>query len=214
MSCCSPLAEDEDLSMKTKTKTIENSRRPSLTRRILTNGLLLSHCTKPPLTFKSQQNHRTSIKPKSEEKLSSPTCSSTSSSSSSSTSSSSNCEKQMSRSEYLLQEQDQLSHQRKATSLKNVRIPSKILYPLEFESNENDSNWFPKRCSTSDETKVPTSDSGIVIDTVGTRPTSKSSIDEVSGIASAYLSDRLIEQMSHAKKKKKKKKNIDLTFSH
>jgi len=178
MSCCSPLAEDEDLSMKTKTKTIENSRRPSLTRRILTNGLLLSHCTKPPLTFKSQQNHRTSIKPKSEEKLSSPTCSSTSSSSSSSTSSSSNCEKQMSRSEYLLQEQDQLSHQRKATSLKNVRIPSKILYPLEFESNENDSNWFPKRCSTSDETKVPTSDSGIVIDTVGTRPTSKSSIDE------------------------------------
>lgn len=183
-------------------KTDENIRRPSLTRRILTNGLLLSHCTKPPLTFKSQQNHRTSLKPKSEEKLSSPTCSSTSSSSSSS--SSSNCEKQMSRSEYLLQDQEQLSHQRKATSLKNVRTPSKIVYPLEFESNANDSTWFPKRCSTSDETKVPTSDSGIVIDSVGTCPTSKSSIDEVSGIASACLFDRLIEQMSNEKRKRRR----------
>lgn len=140
--CCA--AEDEDES--------PNPRRPSFTRRILTNGLLLSNNRRPapPLTFNSQQQHRYPIKPKSEEKLST-----LSSPSSSPQSNSPTGEKLlMSRSDYILQQPDCLSSQRKATSLKSIRANSKILYPIDFD------------------TKVPTSDSGIVIDTDGTRPTS------------------------------------------
>jgi hypothetical protein len=179
ISYCAPLI-DEDLSTRN-----DNQRRPSFTRRILTNGLLLSHCSssnpthrrvQPPLTF-NQQRYQT--KPKSEEKLSSPIESSSSSSESNSPSG----EKFMSKSDFLLQQQQQnLSQQRKASSLKTIsdtsnQQPSKILYPIDFQTNNNEQSWYQK--NSSNYNKVPTSDSGIVIDTAGTLPTSKSSIDEV-----------------------------------
>ena len=183
ISCCTPLF-DEDLSSKN-----DNQRRPSFTRRILTNGLLLSHCSssnpthrraQPPLTFNQQRYH---IKPKSEEKLST-LSSPIESSSSSSESNSPSGEKFMSKSDYLLQQQQQqnLSQQRKASSLKTIsnttnQQPSKILYPIDFQSNHNEQSWYEKH--SSNHHKVPTSDSGIVIDTAGTLPTSKSSIEEV-----------------------------------
>jgi hypothetical protein len=179
ISYCAPHL-DEDLSSRN-----DNQRRPSFTRRILTNGLLLSHCSsssnpthrriQPPLTFNQQ---RYQMKPKSEEKLSTLSSPITSSSSSSESNSPSG-EKFISRSDYLLQQQQlqqqNLSQQRKASSLKTIsdttnQQPSKILYPIDFQTNNNDQSWY---------NKVPTSDSGIVIDTAGTLPTSKSSIEEV-----------------------------------
>lgn len=157
-----------------------SERRPSFTRRILTNGLLLSHCStsnsthrrpQPPLTFNQHHRH---LKPKSEEKLSSPIVSSGSSSESPSPSG----EKFISKSDYLLQQQQNLSQQRKATSLKTiVNSSSKILYPIDFPPTDIDQTWYQRHSSHQD--KVPTSDSGIVIDTAGTRPTSNSSIEEV-----------------------------------
>ncbi|CAF2839410.1 unnamed protein product [Rotaria sp. Silwood2] len=194
ISCCAPVI-DEDCSTRNKSSN-DNQRRPSFTRRILTNGLLLSHCSssnqnhrraQPPLTF-NQYRHQT--KPKSEEKLSSLSSPATfSSSSSSSESSSPSGEKFMSRSDFILQQQQQqqqqnISQQRKATSLKTIaetsnQQPSKILYPIDFQTNHIDQSWYQKHLSSSHHNKVPTSDSGIVIDTVGTRPTSKSSIEEL-----------------------------------
>ena len=180
MSCCVPLVDERNKSSD------DNQRRPSFTRRILTNGLLLSHCsnsnpiyrrTQPPLTF--NQHHRHHLKPKSEEKLSS-LSSPIVSSGSSSESTSPSGEKFISRSDYLLQQQAQnLSQQRKATSLKTITnsSSSKILYPIDFPSTEIDQSWYQRHTSHQD--KVPTSDSGIVIDTAGTRPTSNSSIEEV-----------------------------------
>jgi hypothetical protein len=91
----------------------------------------------------------------------------------------------MSRSDYLIQQQQQknISQQRKATSLKTISVSShpqssKIVYPIDFEGNHIDQSWYQKH-SSSPQNKVPTSDSGIVIDTAGTRPTSNSSIEEV-----------------------------------
>ncbi|CAF3597370.1 unnamed protein product [Rotaria sp. Silwood1] len=197
ISCCAPV-NDEDHSTRNKSSA-DNQRRPSFTRRILTNGLLLSHCSnsnpnhrraQPPLTF-NQYRHQ--VKPKSEEKLSSlssPITFSSSSSSSSSESSSPSGEKLMSRSDFILQQQQQqqqnISQQRKATSLKTIaetsnQQPSKILYPIDFQTNHIDQSWYKKRLSPSHHNKVPTSDSGIVIDTVDTRQTSKSSIEENDG---------------------------------
>lgn len=193
ITCCVPL-HHEDCSTKTKSSD-ENPRRPSFTRRILTNGLLLSHCsnsnpthrrTQPPLTFNQHhhRHHHHHHKPKSEEKLSS-LSSPIVSSSSSSESNSPTGEKFMSRSDYLFQQQQQqqqnLSQQRKATSLKTISTPqsssSKILYPIDFENTHIDQSWYQRQ--SSHQSKVHTSDSGIVIDTAGTRPTSNSSIEEV-----------------------------------
>ncbi|CAF1677967.1 unnamed protein product, partial [Adineta ricciae] len=191
--CCIPSLDHES---STINKSNEDSqRRPSFTRRILTNGLLLSHCsnqrrTQPPLTFNNQ--HRYQTKPKSEEKLST-LSSPIGSSSSSSESSSPSGEKFMSRSDFILQQQQQqqqqqnISQQRKASSLKTISAtaaqqPSKILYPIDFETNNNDQSWYQKQSSLSStsthQSKVPTSDSGIVIDTNVTRPTSNASIEE------------------------------------
>jgi hypothetical protein len=91
----------------------------------------------------------------------------------------------MSKSDFILQQQQlqqNISQQRKATSLKTISVssnqqPSKILYPIDFETNNIDQTWYQKH--SSHHNKVPTSDSGIVIDTADTRPTSKSSIEEV-----------------------------------
>ncbi|CAF0996293.1 unnamed protein product [Rotaria sordida] len=194
ISCCAPIT-DEDYSTRNKSSN-DNQRRPSFTRRILTNGLLLSHCsssnsnhrrTQPPLTF-NQYRHQT--KPKSEEKLSSvssPVAFLSSSSSSSSESNSPSGEKFMSRSDFIPQQQQNISQQRKATSLKTIaetsnHQPSKILYPIDFQTKHIDQSWYQKHLlSSSHYNKVPTSDSGIVIDTVSTRPTSKSSIEENDG---------------------------------
>ena len=177
---------DENPSKKYKQLDDEHQRRPSLTRRILTNGLLLSHCsninsahrrTQPPLTF---NQYRYQTKPKSEEKLSS-LSSPIVSSSSSSQSNSPSGDKFMSKSDYLFQQQQQqqqnLSQQRKATSLKTISNSPKIVYPIDFETARTDQSWYEKHSTY--QHKVPTSDSGIVIDTDGIRPTSKSSIDEV-----------------------------------
>ena len=180
ISCCASRV-DEDCSIKTKSSD-NTQRRPSFTRRILTNGLLLSHCSnsnsnhrrpQPPLTF---NQYRYPIKPKSEEKLSS-LSSPIVSSSSSSESNSPSGEKFMSKSDYLFQQQQNLSEQRKATSLKTISNSSKILYPIDFETNNTDQSWYQKH--SSQQNKVPTSDSGIVIDTDGIQLTSKSSIEEV-----------------------------------
>jgi hypothetical protein len=178
ISCCAPRI-DEDGSRRNRSSD-DTQRRPSFTRRILTNGLLLSHCsnhrrTQPPLTF---NQYRYSSKPKSEEKLSSLSSPLVSSSSSSEANSPSG-EKLMSKSDYLFHQQQQqnLSQQRKATSLKTISKSSKILYPIDFETNPTDQSWYQKH--SSQQNKVPTSDSGIVIDTDGTQLTSKSSIEEV-----------------------------------
>ena len=94
----------------------------------------------------------------------------------------------MSRSDYIIQQQQKnISQQRKATSLKTISVSShpqssKIVYPIDFEGNHIDQSWYQKHSSSSSsshQNKVPTSDSGIVIDTAGTRLTSNSSIEEV-----------------------------------
>ena len=204
VSCCAPLVDGDSLC---RNKSPEKSqRRSSFTRRILTNGLLLSHCSssasqrrsQPPLTF-NHQHQRHQIKPRSEEKLS--TLSSPNSSSSSQSSSPSG-DKLISRSDFMLQQQQNLSPQRKATSLKSIRVtsndqPSKILYPIDFESQDDDQSWYQKcsssiASSSSHQNKVPTSDSGIVIDTAGTRPTSKSSNDDVSLLTEHHLFSPLL----------------------
>lgn len=125
------------------------------------------------------------MKPKSEEKLSTISSPIVSSSSSSEANSPSG-EKLMSRSDFILQQQQpqNLSQQRKATSLKTISVGSKILYPIDFETNNIDQSWYQKHSSSCN--KVPTSDSGIVIDTDGTQPTSKSSIEEVRMIVYLY----------------------------
>lgn len=198
MSCCSTTGRQIDDEHSDEQNFFNpTQRRPSFTRRILTNGLLLSHCTsnanhrrastnaatsRGPITCISPDQHsRIQIKQKSEEKLSS--FSSPISSPTSSKSNSPTGDKLMSRSDFRLQQADQMTQQRKSSSLKNVRgssieSASRIVYPIDFETNHHDQIWLQKRCS-SHENKVPTSDSGIVIDTAGTRPTSKSSIDEV-----------------------------------
>jgi hypothetical protein len=153
-----------------------NQRRPSHTRRILTNGLLFSHSASNPIPHRVQQarisaydNHY-SIKPKSEDKLQSDT-------SSSSELLSSSDEKLLSRSDYILPQEQMTSQQRKASSLKSISMispqpVSKILYPIDFETDNMNISWYQKRLSDS----VPKSDSGIVID-IQTK--TKSSIEEV-----------------------------------
>ena len=141
--------------MESNSSSFLNERRPSLTRGILTNGLLFSHCASNPIP------RRTPADPL---QLRSDSCSSSSSSTSEIFSSSD--EKPLSRSDYLLQNESHLSPQRKSSSLKS--ISPHILYPIEFSDHS------PHAQSTN---KFPTSDSGIVIDT---RPASKSSIDQVS----------------------------------
>jgi hypothetical protein len=148
-----------------------NERRSSFSRRILTNGLLFSHYATNPIPCRIQEPLH-SIKSKTEEKFSSD-------SSSSSELLSSSDEKLLTRSEFILQQEQNISQQRKASSLKSISMLSpqtlsKILYPIDFETNHIDKSWHQKRSSHS--YKVPTSDSGIVIDT---QPTSKSSIEEV-----------------------------------
>ena len=196
ISCCTRTHGDDEETVDQRKLSNSTARRPSFSRRILTNGLLLSHCTGNSNNQRSTQNtvplvlpqiHRSPTKPKSEEKL--PTLSSPTSSSSSQSSSPTG-EKLMSRSDYHLQDQDPVSQNRKSTSLKNVRGPknessSKILYPIDFETHHEDPLWCQKL--SSNENKVPTSDSGIVIDSAGTRPTSKSSIDDVSYLFSINL---------------------------
>jgi len=125
--------------------------KPSYIRRILTNDLFYS----PPI-----QESLVSTKP-------------TSDTSSSSELLSSSDEKFLTRSEFILQQEQNISQQPKASSLKNIfmispRSLSKILYPIDFQMNNNDISW------THHSHKVPTSDSGIVIDIP-----SKSSIEEV-----------------------------------
>lgn len=90
-------------------------------------------------------------------------------------------EKLLSRSDYLLQHQTSLSPPRKSSSLKN--ISPNILYPIEYSPHPPSSSSH----------KVPTSDSGIVLDT---RPASKSSIEEqLEEIYDQTLQDlRLIKQ--------------------
>lgn len=156
MSYCVSNLDDESSTINKSTD--DNQRRPSFTRRILTNGLLLSHCSnhrrnQPPLTF---NQHRHQTKPKSEEKLST-LSSPIGSSSSSSESNSPSGEKFMSRSDYILQQQQQqqtISQQRKASSLKTISATaaqqsSKILYPIDFENNTNDESWYQKQSSSS-----------------------------------------------------------------
>jgi hypothetical protein len=146
-----------------------NERKPLSTRSILTNGLLFSHCASNPIPRRIQEPLDLK-KTKNDENF-------LSSSSSSSESFSSSDEKLLSRSEFILQQEQNLFQQRKASSLKSISIKSpqplsKILYPIDFETNNiDDISWYQKRSR-----KVPTSDSGIITDT---RPTSKSSIEEV-----------------------------------
>ncbi|UJR07811.1 hypothetical protein I4U23_012094 [Adineta vaga] len=141
-----------------------NERRSSLSRRILTNGLLLSQNSRrchEPLTVKFEK----------EEKFLSDT-------SSSSELLSSSDEKLLSRSEYILRQDDKIAQQRKTSSLKSILVtpsqPStKILYPIDFEIRHRNVSWQQKR--SSDPYRMLIFDSGIVTDV---RPTSKSSIDE------------------------------------
>lgn len=190
IACCTS-GIDEDYSTRNKSSD-DSQRRPSFTRRILTNGLLLSHCSnsnpthrraQPPLTFNQFRQH---IKPKSEEKLSTATYSS---SSSSSESNSPSGEKFMSRSDFILQQQNQqnISQQRKATSLKTIaetlnQEPSNILYPIDFPTSPVDPSWHKNNSYLSHHRRVAASDSGIVVDSVGTRLTSNSSIEDVSQV--------------------------------
>lgn len=141
----------------------DNQQQPSFTRRILTNGLLFSHCATNPIPRRHQDS---SIKRKNDEKI-------LSESSSSSELLSSSDEKLLTRSEFILQQEQTISQQHKASSLKSISIKtpqllSKILYPIDFQTS-----WHEKQ--TSNPYKVPTSDSGIIIDT---RPTSNSSIED------------------------------------
>jgi hypothetical protein len=129
----------------------KNQQKPSYIRRILTNDLFYSH----PI-----QESLDSTKP-------------TYDTSSSSELLSSSDENFLTRSEFILQQEQNISQQRKASSLKNIfmispRSLSKILYPIDFQINNNDISW------THHSHKVPTSDSGIVIDIP-----SKLSIEEV-----------------------------------
>ncbi|CAF3642028.1 unnamed protein product [Rotaria sordida] len=160
-------------------------RRPSSTRRILTNGLLLSHSASNPIPRRVQEplmsnrNNYYSIKQKTEEKLSSD-----SSSSSSSELLSSSDEKLFSRSHFIHQQERKFSQQRKASSLKSIPITSpkpssKILYPIDFDTNNINLSWYQKRSFQTN--KVPTSDSGIVIDTHST-PKSSSEDDDNNGL--------------------------------
>ena len=158
-----------------------NEQKSSYNRRILTNGLLYSHCATNPIPRRIQQP-LPSIKLNSNEKFLS-----NSSSSSSSEILSSSEEKLLTRSEFILQQEQTMSPKRKASSLKSISITSpislsKILYPIDFQINNNNNN------TSCHQHKVPTSDSGIVIDI---RPTSKSSIAEVciniSNLFSLYI---------------------------
>jgi hypothetical protein len=63
------------------------------------------------------------------------------------------------------------------------RLSSKILYPIDFEINNINKSWYQKQ--------VPTSDSGIIIDT---QSTSKSNIEEVR-ISFFFLKSELVKQM-------------------
>ena len=153
-----------------------NERKTPLSRRILTNGLLLSPTTRrfhEPLTVKFEN----------EDKFPSDT-------SSSSELLSSSDEKLLSRSEYLLRKDEQTSQQRKASSLKSILVTpsqttSNILYPIDFDTHQRRISWQQKR--SSDPYRMPIFDSGIIIDV---RPTSISSIDEV--CLSKYLSSDII----------------------
>ncbi|CAF4828122.1 unnamed protein product [Rotaria sp. Silwood1] len=167
----------------TKNQIFDNhERKPLSTRRILTNGLLLSHSFSNPTPRRVQDslvsnhnNNNYSIKQKTEEKL----LSDSSSSSSSSELLSLSDEKLFSRSVFVHQQEQNISQQRKASSLKSIHITtspqpsSKILYPIDFNANNLDLSWHQKRSSHTH--KVPTSDSGIVIDT---HPTPKSSSED------------------------------------
>jgi hypothetical protein len=146
-----------DFISSTPISTKQEERKSSLTRgSILTNGLLLSHCGSHPTPRRTH-----------EKQLQSDPSSSSSSSPSSSSSSdnlSSSDEKLLSRSEFILQHEENISPKRKSSSLKSISMASpqslsRIVYPIHFEINHSPSS------------KVPTSDSGIVID--------KSSIEEI-----------------------------------
>ncbi|CAF3096245.1 unnamed protein product [Rotaria sp. Silwood2] len=162
----------------TTNQIIDNhERRPSSTRRILTNGLLLSHSSSNPIprrvqeSLMSNHNDNYSIKQKNEKKL-------LSDSSSSSDLLSSSDEKIFSRSDFVHQQEQKFTQQRKASSLKSIFITSpqplsKILYPIDFDANNIDLSWHQKQSFHTH--KVPKSDSGIVIDT---HPTSKSNSED------------------------------------
>jgi hypothetical protein len=140
-----------------------------------TNGLQRSHCSSNPIPRRTPElsspiddNHYLK-KQKSEEKTSSD-------SSSSSDLILSSDEKLLSRSDFILQQEQNIPQQCKSSSLKTIsmispQLSSKILYPIDFQINNIDQTWHKKQSH-----KVPTSDSGIVIDT---QPTSKSGIEEV-----------------------------------
>ncbi|CAF1355104.1 unnamed protein product [Adineta steineri] len=155
-----------------------NERKISFNRRILTNGLLRTHYARNPIPrclrepFNSIENNSYPMKVKSEEKFLSDT------SSSSAELLSSSDEKLLTRSEYIFRQEQNNSQQRKASSLKSIfmtspQLSTKILYPIDFDTNNINTSWLQKRSSVP--YKVPTFDSGIVIDT---NPTSKSSINE------------------------------------
>lgn len=88
-------------------------------------------------------------------------------------------EKPLSRSDFILQQEQNVSEQRKASSLKSINmtsreLPSKILYPIDFNINSMNKSWHESQSFHSH--KVPTSDSGIVIDR---HPASKSNSEDV-----------------------------------
>lgn len=147
----SSLSSLSDFISSTPVSNIENhSSSLHEQRPSLTRAILLSHCASNPTP------RRLPSDPLSNEQFR------TNSSSSSSEIFFSSDEKLLSRSDYLHQHQSSVSPQRKSSSLKN--ISPNILYPIEFSHHPKSSH------------KVPTSDSGILIDT---RPTSKSSIDQL-----------------------------------
>ncbi|CAF1598921.1 unnamed protein product [Rotaria magnacalcarata] len=185
---CSSLDQTSTLINKNKSTINQISdnpgRKSTCTRRILTNGLLFPHATSSPIARRLQEpltsihNNHYSIKQKIEETH-------LSDSSLSSVSLSSSDENLFSRSDYSAQQDRINSQKRKASSLKSIctishQIPSKILYPIDFDANNLDLSWHKKQSFRTN--KVPTSDSGIIIDTHSTPKSSSEDDDHNNGV--------------------------------
>ncbi|CAM4869363.1 unnamed protein product [Rotaria socialis] len=178
---CSLLDQMSTLIDENKSKINQISdnpgRKSSCTRRILTNGLLVPHAASNHIARRLQEpltsihNNHYSINVKIEETH-------LSDSSISSVSLSSSDENLFTRSDYSAQQDRINSQKRKASSLKSIDLishqaPSKILYPIDFDANNMDLSCHKKQSIHIN--KVPTSDSGIIIDT---HPTLKSSSED------------------------------------
>ena len=155
-----------------------NDQKPTLNRRILTNGLLFSHSTTNLIPVRGQeslnsnQNNYSLMKENNEDKIPSDCLSSSSSSEFLSASD----EKLLSRSDFICQYEQNTTNEHKASSLQNINMKSsKILYPIDFTTrNTTDLSWHQNQSIYTHQ--VPTSDSGIV---TGTQTTSKSSNENV-----------------------------------